>query len=226
MDKIEEKNDNKKEEKSTKTISLKHFGNKIVMSLIIFLLSVLICFLCINVMNLKKELDKEKTLYISKLDFKNVGQLVTQTANVTVVKNYKDSREFLKLFNIPFTEYVLIFSYDVEVDGYVDFEKVHYTEDKENKKIYVEIPHAQNKDPVLDEDSLNKLYDNTNTVNSVDFDKSNELRKEIKNKALKAALDQGLLEKAEKNAEKVIENMLKTNTEYRDYDVEFNYIGG
>lgn len=94
------------------------------------------------------------------------------------------------------------------------------------KKIFVEIPHAESKDPVMDEDSLVIWYDNKNIFNSVDFYKSNELRKEIKDKAEKEALKKGLLEKAEKNAETVVGNMLKTNASYKEYIVEFNYIGG
>ena len=62
--------------------------------------------------------------------------------------------------------------------------------------------------------------------NSVDFDKSNELRIEVKNKGLEEALKQGLLDKAEKNAELLISNMLKTDEQCKNYDVEFNYIGG
>ena len=175
---------------------------------------------------MKKKVEKENSLYVSKVEFKNLGQLVTQSARVTVVKKYKDSREFLKLFDIPFTEYVLIFSYDVSVDAYIDFEKVHYTRNDNEKKFYVEIPHAKNKNPILYEESVKTWYDNKNIFNSVDFDKSNELRKEVKNKGLEEALKQGLLDKAEKNAELLISNMLKTDEQAKNYDVEFNYIGG
>lgn len=215
-----------KEEKRDNLVFGAYLKHVVFFLIVIFILIGFIIFLGKEVIDLRKKVEKESSLYVSKVEFKNLGQLVTQSANVTVVKNYKNSREFLKLFDIPFTEYVLIFSYDVSVDAYIDFEKVHYTKNDDEKKFYVEIPHAKSKDPVLDEGSIRTLYDNKNIFNSVDFDKSNELRIEVKNKGLEEALKQGLLDKAEKNAELLISNMLKTDEQCKNYDVEFNYIGG
>ena len=221
----EEKKEIKKEKRDNLVLGayLKHV---VLFLIVIFILIGLVIFLGKEVVDLKKEVEKENSLYVSKVEFKSLGQLVTQSARVTVVKRYKNSREFLKLFDIPFTEYVLIFSYDVSVDAYIDFEKVHYTRNDNEKKFYVEIPHAKNKDPILYEESVKTWYDNKNIFNSVDFDKSNELRIEVKNKGLEEALKQGLLDKAEKNAELLISNMLKTDEQCKNYDVEFNYIGG
>ena len=50
---------------------------------------------------------------ITKLGFENVGQLVTQTAYLTVVKDNKKNIDFFNLFKIPFTETRKIFSYDI-----------------------------------------------------------------------------------------------------------------
>ena len=80
------------------------------------------------------------TKYISsspkttKLGFENVGQLVTQTAYLTVVKDNKKNIDFFNLFKIPFTETRKIFSYDIEVDAGVDFSKITYDVEK-NKKM-------------------------------------------------------------------------------------------
>ena len=166
----EEKKEIKKEKRDNLVLGayLKHV---VLFLIVIFILIGLVIFLGKEVVDLKKEVEKENSLYVSKVEFKNLGQLVTQSARVTVVKKYKDSREFLKLFDIPFTEYVLIFSYDVSVDAYIDFEKVHYTRNDNEKKFYVEIPHAKNKYPILYEESVKTWYDNKNIFNSVDFDR-------------------------------------------------------
>lgn len=222
--KTKEKIEESKKEKNNITINLKNNTDKLVMKLIILLLVCCIGILGMKLYEIKKDAENQKTMITTKVEFENIGQLVTQTANVTVVKNYRDSREFLKLFDIPFTEYVLIFSYDVNIDAYVDFTKIHYTE-KDNKFI-VELPHAEYKEPSIVKGSKIKYYDNKNIFNSIDFDKSDEIREEMEDKALNDALKNGLLEKAEKNAEQVISNMLKSDESHKDFDVEFNYIGG
>ena len=66
----------------------------------------------------------------TKLGFENVGQLVTQTAYLTVVKDNKKNIDFFNLFKIPFTETRKIFSYDIEVDAGVDFSKITYDVEK------------------------------------------------------------------------------------------------
>lgn len=222
---MEVKNDSNNNEKviiveQKSNESLKKVLNSTIKTIIIVLLICLIVFLSFKMYNLKND----ESTRVTDIEFKNIGQLVTQEATVTVVENYKNSREFLKMFDIPFTEYVLIFSCEVNVEAYIDFEKVHYTE--ENNKFIVELPHAEYKKPNVDKSTIKKEYDNKNIFNSVGFDKSNELIKKVEDKAAKIALKNGLLEKAEKNAEKVIENMLKSDKNHKNYEVEWNYIGG
>ena len=76
----------------------------------------------------------------TKFGLEDVGELVTQTAYLTVVDEIS---KYSQVFNkkIPLTQSRLIFSYDVEVDASVDFSKI--TLDEGIDKITVKLPHAK-----------------------------------------------------------------------------------
>lgn len=193
---------------------------------IIFVLLVVVSIYLLNkTFELRNELEKEKSLSVEGIEFKNVGKLIAQETRVTVIKNYQDDREFLKTINIPFTKYVYIFSYDVEVDAYVNFENVTYQANDKNKSIVVSLPHSKlNDNSSIINDSKKILYDNKNMFNSIKPEQVDKFQKEMVKEAETKAVDLGILKKADKYAKVLIENMVKSNSTYYDYNVEFNYI--
>ena len=48
----------------------------------------------------------------------------------------------------------------------------------------------------------------------------------MEEQAIKDSETNGILEAADENAEKLIESMIKSNEEYKEYNVNFEYIGG
>ena len=57
-------------------------------------------------------------------------------------------------------------------------------------------------------------------INSTDQQK---LRDKVTEEGEKKALESGILDKADKNAENIIRNMIKSNKSTKDYEVEFEY---
>ena len=51
-------------------------------------------------------------------------------------------------------------------------------------------------------------------------------RIQMKNQAEKDCKANGLLEKGDENAKKIIESMIKSNSKYKDYKVDYKYIEG
>ena len=162
----------------------------------------------------------------TKLGFQDVGELVTQTCYATIIQDNKKDREFFKLFKIPLTESRQIFSYDVEVDSSVNFEKIKYETDDTNKIITISLPHSKIYKTYLNEESLKVYLDDESLFSNIDMTESNEARIQMKNQAEKDCKANGLLEKGDENAKKIIESMIKSNSKYKDYKVDYKYIEG
>ena len=155
----------------------------------------------------------------------NVGILVTQTAHVTEVSDTKVNRDFFSLFDIPFTESRQIFSVRVDVDASVDFGEITYKQDNDKKTVIVTLPHADIYQATLIDDSLKIYLDDESLFSRIDLKTHNKAREELKGEAIKTARNNGILDAADKNAQAIIERFIKSNREYKDYKVFFNYVG-
>lgn len=162
----------------------------------------------------------------TKLRLEDVGELVTQTAYVTVVKDNKDSRDFFKLFEIPFTESRQIFSYDYTVDASVDFSKISYKVNDNNSEIKIKIPHSKIYKASLNTDSLKVYLDDESLFSRIDLKEQNKALKTMEEEAIKTAKENGILKSADKNAKKLIEGFIKSEKKYKEYKMNYEYIGG
>lgn len=161
----------------------------------------------------------------TKFGLEKMGELVTQRAHVTIVRDVKDSRDFFKLFEIPFTESRQIFSYDVDIDASVNFEEITYKVDDEKKEILIKLPHAKIFNATLELDTLKVYLDDDNLFSRIDITEENEELKKIKNEAIQTSKANGLLEAADKNAKVLIESFIKSSGKYEDYKFVYEYIG-
>ena len=162
----------------------------------------------------------------TKLGLEDVGELVTQTGYLTVIRDTKEHREFFNLFKIPFTESRQIFSYDVEVDASVDFAKISYEEDKGKQEITIKLPHAKIYKATLKTDSLKVYLDSESLFSRIDLAEQNEALKVMEEQAIQDAEANGILEAADENAKKLIENLIKSESKYKEYKLIYEYIGG
>ena len=154
----------------------------------------------------------------------NVGVLVTQTSHVTEVSDTKIDVDFFKLFKVPFTESRQIFSIRVDVDAAVDFGKITYSQDNSKKTIVVSLPHAEIYKATLVDDSLKIYLDEDGLFTRIDLKKHTEARNELREEAINTAIGNGILDSADKNAQTLIEQFIKSNKELKNYKVFFNYI--
>lgn len=161
----------------------------------------------------------------TKLGLENVGELVTQTAYLTIVQDTEEHREFFDLFEIPFTQSRQIFSYDIQVDASVDFSKITYEIDgnKDNPKIKVKLPHAKIYKSSIDNESLKIYLDEESLFSRIDLSEHNEAMKQLTEQGIKDAEANGLLKAGDENAKKLIETFFKSNG-YEDYQIEYEYI--
>ena len=160
----------------------------------------------------------------TKLGFENVGQLVTQTAYLTVVKDNKKHIDFFKLFKIPFTETRKIFSYDIEVDAGVDFNKIKYDVDNDNKQIKIKTPHAKIYKAKINADSFRAYLDSDSIFTKINMSEHNDSLKKMEEQAVKDAEANNMLRLADENAKNIIRGLVNSNEEFKEYNVLFEYI--
>jgi len=161
----------------------------------------------------------------TKLGFEDVGELVTQTAYLTNVKDNKEDRKFFDLFKIPFTESRQIFSYDIQVDASVDFSKVSYVRNDKKSEITIRLPHSKIYKATLDLNSLKVYLDEESIFTRIDLKEENDSLKTMKEECIEDAKANGLLEKADENAKRLIEGFIKSDNKLKDYKVIYKYIG-
>ena len=170
------------------------------------------------------------TKYISsspkttKLGFENVGQLVTQTAYLTVVKDNKKNIDFFNLFKTPFTETRKIFSYDIEVDAGVDFSKITYDVEKEQKNVKIKLPHAKIYKAKINTDSFRSYLDSDSIFTKINMIEHNESLKKMEEQAVKDAEANNMLKFADENAKRIIKGLVNSSDEYKEYNVLFEYL--
>ena len=158
------------------------------------------------------------------LQLENVGKLVTQTAHVVELGNIEYSREIFDI-EIPFTESKQLFSIQVDVDAYVDFEQITHTRNKTNKMIVIKLPHAQIGEATILDETMEVYLDKESIFSRINLEKQAEARLKIRDEAIKKAKKNGLLEAADRNAQTIIEKVIKSDKNYADYTITFNYIG-
>ena len=206
-----------KEKETKKNIKVVSIVIKIVIVIAILLGVFYLGNACSSVINLQTK--------STKFGLKDVGELVTQTAYVTVVTDNKENKELFNKFEIPFTESRQVFSYDVEVDVSVNFSEISYTVDSENKEIKVSLPHSKIYKTTLNTDSLKVYLDTESLFSRIDLKEHNDALNAIKEQAATDAKSNGTLEAGDNNAKRLVESFIKENSRYKDYSFSYEYIG-
>ena len=156
----------------------------------------------------------------TKLKFENIGELATQSAYTTEVQVIDDSQ---KLFGIevPFTQSKQIYSYNVNIKAGYDFTKVTYDVNEEAKTITVSLPEVQTLSKELDTDSFKVYHEQSSAFTHIDLETQNKATSEMCERAEQDAIDNGLYENAEKNAELVLKGFFSSAYDLDEYTLEF-----
>lgn len=213
----------KKEKKESKWSKIKSFFGRIpkVIKYIIYIVVGLGIFY-LGIMFSSVSTSQTKT---TKLGLENVGELVTQTAHLTIVQDSKENRKLFNAFEIPFTESRQIFSYDIDVDASVDFAKITYTINKDKNEIVVKLPHSKIYKATLKTDSLKVYLDQESLFSRIDLTEHNEAIKTMEEQGIKDAEANGILNAADENTKKLIDGVIKSNKKYKEYNIVYEYIG-
>ena len=164
-------------------------------------------------------LNKEERVDNLKASIEDIGDLVTVEYNYTDILTYKDSLTLMDM-KIPFTDKSYIIKYNGYIKAGVDLSKAVVKDIKETS-VELDVPSAAITDSVLDEKSMVILDQKNNIFNPLDLgDYQDTLKKELNARELKAKKD-GLLERAQDNADKILRKLLQ-GLGFKD--IKINYI--
>ena len=151
---------------------------------------------------------------------KDMGELVTQAGYFTNVQSSTSTRQLFGM-DIPFTTSKYIYSYDGVVKAGLDFSKIEVQVDDANRTVTVLLPEIEILDVNIDNDSL-KIYDESQSIfTPLHISDVNEAQIELKEQVRQTAIDNGILEEAEKNARTIISGFLSGTMDLKNYTVTF-----
>ena len=151
----------------------------------------------------------------------SVKELTTLKYKYTNVGSFENQQEFYGM-KLPFTQKKFIISYDGEVNAGINLEEAKVSLNEADKKINIQIPHAEILNHVIDEDSLT-IFDEKNSIfNQLEVKDFSDFRKDEMKKVEKELEEKGFLEEADEKTKEAIVEILKINPLLEEYTIEFN----
>jgi hypothetical protein len=165
------------------------------------------------------ETKSTESIKVTKLGFEDIGELATQSAYCTIVKEVDESKKLFETIEIPFTQSKQIYSYDYTIKAGIDFSDVTYEIDDTHKTIHVHMPKIKILSNEVDPDSLVVYYQNESVFNRIPLEKNGKALKQMQEMAEENAKENGLFKNAEKNAEQLLNGFFKQA--YPDYKIQY-----
>lgn len=157
------------------------------------------------------------TFIQEKLD--EMAELNTASYVSTSVLNKSDFKQILKK-DVWFTKRTLIISYDSIVKaGIKDLTQAEVTQKED--KVLVTLPEVEITGVEIDNDSFQRYDESDNAFNPVTSDYINEAQQDLKDSIEERAIEKGLLDLAETNAEKILKELLESPD--GEYTVEIHW---
>lgn len=150
----------------------------------------------------------------------NIGELATQAGYFTTVQSIRKAREIFGL-TIPLTESNYVYSFDGTIKAGVNFEDVRMEVDDANHLIRITFPEFRILSTEIKDDSFVVFNDGTNPFTSLKLEDVQRGNAQLKQEAMKTAIDNGILESARTNAELLIRGFLAGAYDLKVYTIEF-----
>lgn len=150
-----------------------------------------------------------------------IAELATMEYLFTDAAEFSDSRKFLKWDN-PLTEKSFTLKWDGVIKAGVVLQQVTIEIDEEEKKIVVSVPAAKILSYTIDNDSVEVLSEKDGMFNKITVDDKVKFDAQTEDAMKKRAIENGLLEKAQKNAEDILLRLIQSDPAVgRNYTIEF-----
>ena len=154
-----------------------------------------------------------------------IGELSTLEYRYTNVGTLESSKKFSFVdWTIPFSGKTAVVTMDGVIKIGVDMTQVKVIADESTKTITVEIPEAKFLSNELFEDTMSVYVEEDSIFSDITLEDSSSIRTDIKNKAQKNALDNDLLNQAQKKAGEIIVYLIDAVPSVKDtYTIVVQY---
>ena len=171
------------------------------------------------------EVEKEFTSQIIQEGLNDMSFLVTSEYWFTEVMDYSSTRQ-LWGHDIPLTESSYLATYDGVVSAGVDFSAIRVEKNDTLCTITVTLPPAKIQSVTIDHDSLVIYSEKESIANPTGLSEFNTSLSKLEETAEARAIENGLLDRAGENAQRIIRSFLSELVDTRRYAVVFRIAEG
>lgn len=165
-------------------------------------------------------------------EIQEIGELATMEYLFTDAAKFTDNKQVedlnipltdkIKDWTVPLTEKSFTVKWDGKIKAGVNVKKITVAVDENAKKLSVTLPKAEILSYEVDDDSVEVLDETDNKFNPITVADKVKFDAETKEAMIERAIENGILEKAQKSAEQIITNLLRVNPAIGDeYVIEF-----
>lgn len=146
---------------------------------------------------------------------RDMGFLLTEEYYFTEVVSYSSIKKFV--IEWSFTESSYLASYDGVVAAGIDCSRITVEKDDENKTILISVPKAQARPADIDPNSLVVYSEKEGAGNHISIEDYNNSLIELEKAAEKKAVERGVLDRANANAERMIRSFVGSLVDLSSY---------
>lgn len=168
------------------------------------------------------EVEKEITVGMIEEGLQDMGLLITGEYYFTDAVSNSEVKKILGI-ELGFTESSYIATYDGVVTAGLDFTQVTAVKNDDTKEITVTLPHAQIQNTDIDPETFTLISEKNGVGTRISVDQFNTSLVELENAARDRAVEKGLLDRADKNAEQIIGNFVRGLVGDGSWTVSFVY---
>lgn len=143
-------------------------------------------------------------------EIKDIGEIISVEYLYTTAGKYEDPKKLFGV-NVPFTTKSFIAKWDGVIKAGINIEKVDVKINDMKKEIIVYMPSAEILSHEIDSNSVETLDEKDGLFNPVKIEDVRLFDAESKGEMEARAVENGILDKASKNAKEIIENLLYNN---------------
>lgn len=158
-------------------------------------------------------------------EIQEIGELATVEYLFTDAARFSDSKQ-IKNWNIPFTEKSFTIKWDGVIKAGIQVDEIvlELEESETGKKIIVTLPAAQILSYDVDEKNVEVLDEKDNIFNNISINDKVKLDESTEEAMKKRAIENGILEDAQVNAENIITALLLSNPDIAgNCSIEFKH---
>ncbi len=166
------------------------------------------------------EVEKEITTDILEEGLRDMGMLITEEYLFKEVTSFSSTKTFAWIIK---ANSKLVMGYEGTITAGIDFSGIAVSKDDAQKKITVKLPESSIYNCALDYSSFEVYQEDVSRWNPISASDYNGSVEELEQRAQQRALERGILDKADRNAQLLIRNFIASLVDLSAYSLEFTH---